>query len=655
MHPDFLVVKDIMFIASTQNDGSIQVKRLTPDGSVHTYRVEGRSTYRPTLCVDDHDMVWLFAVDFDQRGLYYRRFLGSCFSDEYQCGGAPGASKLSVGYAVQPRVESNQYGFAILRGTYLDVNYQYRFGHLPVPRYSVNDDRHVMFLDMMEVSEMENLQQKVTTAVRSEANPLKLNGPPGSPDEAWAQYATVLYENDKFRMYYSTNINSSKWNLNIAYAESDNGIHWNKPELGIVEFNGSTKNNLLIPNLSGSGPPSGFNANVSLIMRDDAEKDPKRLYKMAFESGYEGKTGVYLTWSADGIHWHMPPYRLWGKSPGRNQNIESWHPWPEPLLSFFYDPLTPHKKYRYKLYGQSPEAAFPHLDPNRPRNLSFVYGATPYDFYPYEGNPVLDPRTGINEDQIHGGLVQPYHGLYVCLYQHWWGDNWVEDLRLAVSRDGIHFARVNPGHAILPLGAPGSWDSGMLCTPTSFFEHDEKIWLYYRGSIGTLATGRALRRAAKESSYFQSLGEPFLRMTGLARLRVEGFAFLTLKDMEYLPQKKHNQKVPDYALKLVGRVQTIPINADGIGDRVLHVNLINYAPGFAWIKAQIRDADSGEIIHGYSFEECDQINKSAVDRTVIWNGKANLNQVQAKKIKIEFLLFGILDSPQLYSFWFEDR
>jgi hypothetical protein len=605
--------------------------------------------------VDDHGVVWLLAVDLEQRGLYYRRFLGSGFSEEYQCGGAPGASKLSLGYAVQPQVENNQEGFSILRGTYLNADYRYWFGQLPVPRFAVSDERHVMFLDMLEVAELENLQQKVTTAVRSEANPLKLTGPPGSPDEAWAQYATVLHENNKFRMWYGTDDYAYEWNWNLAYAESDDGIHWTKPELGIVEYKGSKKNNLLIPNLSGSGQYSGGNAVGSLLMHDDNEKDPDRRYKMAFESNFEGKTNVYLTWSPDGIHWHMPPHRLWGRSPGRNQNIEGWHPWPEPLLSFFYDPLTSHPDYRYKIYGQNPSVAFPHLDPNRPRNLSFVHGATPYDFLPYEGNPVLDPRTGIDEDQIHGALVQPYHGLYICLYQHWWDENWLCDLRLAVSRDGIHFARINPAHALLPLGPPGSWDSGMLCTPTSFFQHDDKIWLYYRGSIGTLATGRAHRRAAKDSPRLKSLGEPFRRYTGLARLRLEGFAFLTLEDMHYLPQKKHNQKLPDYAVKLEGRVQTIPIEADGIGDRTLHINMINYAPGFAWLKAQLKDANSGEVVNGHSFQDCNPVSDSAINHTITWNGSADLSKVHAKRLRIEFQLFGNLDSPQLYSFWFEDR
>ena len=31
----------------------------------------------------------------------------------------------------------------------------------------------------------------------------------------------------------------------MAYAESDDGITWRKPELGLSEFNGSKRNNLV--------------------------------------------------------------------------------------------------------------------------------------------------------------------------------------------------------------------------------------------------------------------------------------------------------------------------------------------------------------------------------------------------------------------------
>ena len=31
----------------------------------------------------------------------------------------------------------------------------------------------------------------------------------------------------------------------FCYAESDDGVHWRRPELGLVEFQGSKKNNIL--------------------------------------------------------------------------------------------------------------------------------------------------------------------------------------------------------------------------------------------------------------------------------------------------------------------------------------------------------------------------------------------------------------------------
>lgn len=655
-HPDILSVGDVTYIASEQSDGTIGIDRFAADNSVQKFTVKGRAFYRPTLCLDDNGVVWLFAADLEQRGLYYRRFLGSGFSDEYQCGGASGSSKLSTGFAVQPRVEQGQYGFAILSGSFLNADYKYHFGDLPVPRFSVRDSRHILFLDMLEVAEMKNVRQKVSTAVKSEANPLKLTGPVGAADDAWAQYATVLHENDKFRMWYGTDDRDYEWNWTLAYAESKDGINWTKPNLGIVEYKGSKNNNLIIPNLTGK-EAFGTTAVAGLITRDDAEEDPARRYKMVFESVLEtGEYGVYLIWSEDGIHWSLPPHRLWGRGPGRNQNTERmWTPWPEPLMSFFYDPLTPNPDYRYKVYGQSPDFGHPHQDPKRPRNLSMVYGPTPYDFKPYVNNPVLDPRTGVDEDQIHGALVQPYDGLYVTLYQHWWGDDWNVDLRLAVSRDGIHFSRVDPEHALLPLGPQGSWDSGMLCTPASFFQHDQKIWLYYRGSIGTLTTGRALRPHGVDSPYLRSLGEPFRRYTGLARLRTDGFAFMTLKDMTYLPQEKHNQRVPKYEVELEGRILTIPMDAEGIEKRDLHVNVANFAPGFAWMKAQLRDADTGNIIPGYGWQDCDRIDGDSTDHTVTWNGSAKLNGKGSRRVQIEFQLFGMLDSPQFYSFWFADR
>ena len=63
-------------------------------------------------------------------------------------------------------------------------------------------------------------------------------------------YYTIFQDGGKYRMYYR----GSHWDEKakrathpevVCYAESTDGIHWQKPELGICEFGGSTANNII--------------------------------------------------------------------------------------------------------------------------------------------------------------------------------------------------------------------------------------------------------------------------------------------------------------------------------------------------------------------------------------------------------------------------
>jgi hypothetical protein len=66
-------------------------------------------------------------------------------------------------------------------------------------------------------------------------------------------YHTVFRDGNFFRMYYRGShaaADSSRFNHQVAcYAESGDGIHWTKPELGLVEFNGSKRNNIVLDGL----------------------------------------------------------------------------------------------------------------------------------------------------------------------------------------------------------------------------------------------------------------------------------------------------------------------------------------------------------------------------------------------------------------------
>lgn len=72
-------------------------------------------------------------------------------------------------------------------------------------------------------------------------------------DKPWegntCAYFTVFQDGDIYRMYYRgshNNLESKKSSPQVTcYAESRDGIHWRKPELGLFEYQGSKKNNIV--------------------------------------------------------------------------------------------------------------------------------------------------------------------------------------------------------------------------------------------------------------------------------------------------------------------------------------------------------------------------------------------------------------------------
>ena len=75
-------------------------------------------------------------------------------------------------------------------------------------------------------------------------------------DEPWegnsSNYHSVFKDGDRYRLYYMAHDYTiterevtSSHPLYYCYAESNDGIHWRKPELDLIEFNGSKKNNIM--------------------------------------------------------------------------------------------------------------------------------------------------------------------------------------------------------------------------------------------------------------------------------------------------------------------------------------------------------------------------------------------------------------------------
>jgi hypothetical protein len=119
------------------------------------------------------------------------------------------------------------------------------------------------------------------------------------------------------------------------YAESADGIHWTRPRLGLIEFRGNRANNIVLTGEQASGQTDGALTNFDgfTVVRDDAEPDPQKRYKMVAHwesvhfwdpsepSGrlerpesrmtkYRKARGKYITFSPDGLHWDQLLVRL---------------------------------------------------------------------------------------------------------------------------------------------------------------------------------------------------------------------------------------------------------------------------------------------------------------------------------------------------------
>lgn len=113
---------------------------------------------------------------------------------------------------------------------------------------------------------------------------------------AFVGYVTVLKDGDRYRMYYrglpragadGTALEST------CYAESPDGIHWTKPELGLFEIDGSRANNVV---LKGHHPASH---NFSPFL----DQRPGTRPEVRFKALGGGAKGLVPFGSADGIRW----------------------------------------------------------------------------------------------------------------------------------------------------------------------------------------------------------------------------------------------------------------------------------------------------------------------------------------------------------------
>ena len=74
-------------------------------------------------------------------------------------------------------------------------------------------------------------------------------GPPGAPDcERVVYYGTVHRVGEELWMWYLGLGAGEQWHERVCFAKSKDGYNWEKPNLGLVEYNGNRDNKNSAPN-----------------------------------------------------------------------------------------------------------------------------------------------------------------------------------------------------------------------------------------------------------------------------------------------------------------------------------------------------------------------------------------------------------------------
>ena len=127
-------------------------------------------------------------------------------------------------------------------------------------------------------------------------------------EDTTAAYFTVLKDGDLYRMYYRCHNDE---NETTCYAESADGVHWDKPSLGLFPFEGSTDNNIVW-----SGPESH---NFAAFVDTNPDRRPGEEYK-----ALGGQPPIALV-SPDGINWkRLQEEAVLTRGAFDSQNLAFW-------------------------------------------------------------------------------------------------------------------------------------------------------------------------------------------------------------------------------------------------------------------------------------------------------------------------------------------
>lgn len=338
----------------------------------------------------------------------------------------------------------------------------------------------------------QNLKLMMRSPQRHPANPVVRRGPENSVDD-WAVqfYGSVIRDRStgKFRMWYvavskserndRTMPRSAPWR--VAYAESDDGTTWTKPNLGLVQSGGNTNNNLVKLD-----PRIGV-LNLK-VLHDPDDPDPNRQYKMGAHvwtpKSSKRRNGTLAPFvSSDGLTWKLaidavpvdaelreadtviPPLHF--------EPVGGLYKWDGLFYLSGQNAIVASRPYHGRVSRTFISADFAKW--SQTNAIQFVRSHQHHLLGPGKSRIGEQTHEGIsvwNRGNVLVGISGMWHGTKE------WNDVTI-DLGFVVSNDGIRFREPAHEHIFLKRGKNGEWDQGGLLQGQGFENVNEQTLIYY--------------------------------------------------------------------------------------------------------------------------------------------------------------------------------
>ena len=466
----------------------------------------------------------------------------------------------------------------------------------PATLIHIGTDRQLLLDDLM-IAYSRGVARKLHPPTRQE--------PAILPENPWEKgdvgSGTISKSGDRYLMWYTCDderiFSDPKipWFRNTAYAESEDGITWSKPSLGLRDYEGSTDNNLVRIGPSWTGD-HGLLSAFRDTSPDATDEQRFKAVVLAWKDPVEKKgLALHALWSPDGKDWTR-----YQDGPTIDDQPLDTHSIP------FWD----ERRGEYVLYTRDTagEGSFG-------GGARWVRRSTSKDFLNWgEWETITAGETPF--EHLYTNSCVPYERspeTYLMFPSRfvperrpdpdWFGSDGVSDIVFMSSRDGVNFDRSFMEAFVRPGPDKNNW-------------HERGLYME-RGIIQTSPTELSLY--GKES-----IRTPSVRITRYT-LRTDGFVSVNA----------------GYG---GGEFTTQPFTFDG---STLELNYSTSAVGT--VKVEIQD-EYGNAVPGFALDDCPEMFADEIEGPVAWNGGGDVIALAGKQVQLRFWL----KDADVYAFKFND-